>query len=115
MILVGKLKENVAKAENKEQAKELIANAGMELTDEEMDKVSGGATNSSGMELPYTVGIGQGVELTCPTCGDKMYWFTNEPLPTCSNCRSTCENLGDWGLRDYDDLFINTSENHRTI
>ncbi|MBQ6442621.1 MAG: hypothetical protein IJJ13_08550 [Lachnospiraceae bacterium] len=30
------------KAENKEQAKELIANAGMELTDEEMNMVSGG-------------------------------------------------------------------------
>ncbi len=43
MKLTGKLKENVAKAENKKQAKELIAKAGMELTDEEMDQVSGGA------------------------------------------------------------------------
>ena len=42
MKLTGKLKENVEKAENKEQAKELIADAGMELTDEEMDQVSGG-------------------------------------------------------------------------
>ena len=42
MKLVGKLKEKVEKAETKEKAKELIANAGMELTDEEMDKVSGG-------------------------------------------------------------------------
>ncbi len=36
MKLTGKLKENVEKAENKEQAKELIAKAGMELTDDEI-------------------------------------------------------------------------------
>ena len=44
MKLTGKLKETVSKAETKEQAKELIANAGMELTDDEMDKVSGGGS-----------------------------------------------------------------------
>ena len=44
MKLVGKLKDKVNKAETKEQAKELIANAGMELTDDEMDKVSGGGS-----------------------------------------------------------------------
>ena len=42
MTLTGKLKEDVEKAENREQAKEIIAKAGMELTDEEMDQVSGG-------------------------------------------------------------------------
>ena len=42
MKLTGKLKENVAKAGSKEQAKEMIAKAGMELTDDEMDMVSGG-------------------------------------------------------------------------
>lgn len=42
MKLTGKLKEKVSKAETKEQAKELIANAGMELTDEEMAHVFGG-------------------------------------------------------------------------
>ena len=47
MKLVGKLKDKVEKAETKEQAKELIANAGMELTDEEMDKVSGGITEEA--------------------------------------------------------------------
>ena len=43
MKLIGKLKEQVEKAENKEQAKELIAEAGMKLTDEELDQVAGGA------------------------------------------------------------------------
>ena len=42
MKLTGKLKETVSKAETKEQAKELIAKAGMKLTDEEMDMVAGG-------------------------------------------------------------------------
>ena len=42
MKLTGKLKENIEKAESKEQAKDLIAEAGTELTDEEMDQVSGG-------------------------------------------------------------------------
>ena len=42
MKLVGELKENVEKAENREDAKELIKDAGMELTDEEMDQVAGG-------------------------------------------------------------------------
>ena len=55
MKLVGKLKDSVKKAEAKEQAKELIADAGMELTDEEMDQVSGGlaykAVNSALTEL----------------------------------------------------------------
>ena len=50
MKLGGKLKENVAKTENKEQANETIKWAGMELTDEEMDQVAGGV-NSALTEL----------------------------------------------------------------
>lgn len=42
MKLVGELKSKVEKTENIEDAKEIIKNAGMELTDEEMDKVAGG-------------------------------------------------------------------------
>ena len=36
------LKDKVEKAENQEEAKEIIKEAGMELTDEEMDQVAGG-------------------------------------------------------------------------
>ena len=43
MEIIGKLKENVEKAETKEEAKKVIEEAGMELTDEEMDQVAGGA------------------------------------------------------------------------
>ncbi len=50
MKLVGDLKDKVEKADNKEEAKELIKDAGMELTDEEMDQVAGGAQLKFGME-----------------------------------------------------------------
>ena len=42
MKLTGELKEKVEKAASKEEAKEAIAEAGMELTDEELDIVAGG-------------------------------------------------------------------------
>ena len=46
MEIIGKLKENVEKAETKEEAKEIIRNAGeeagMELSEEELDQVAGG-------------------------------------------------------------------------
>ena len=47
MELTGKLKENVDKAENKEEAKKMIKDACAEadiiLDDEELDEVSGGS------------------------------------------------------------------------
>ena len=43
MKLIGDLKKKVDEANTKEEARELIANAGMELTEEEMDAVSGGS------------------------------------------------------------------------
>ncbi len=42
MELTGELKEQVEKAESKEEKKELIEKAGMLLTDDELDEVSGG-------------------------------------------------------------------------
>ena len=40
MKLVGELKEKVEKAENQEEAKEIIKEAGIELTDEEMQRMT---------------------------------------------------------------------------
>ena len=40
--LIGNLKKQVEETKNKEEAKEVIEKAGMELTDEEFDKVAGG-------------------------------------------------------------------------
>ena len=45
MRLVGRLKEEVEKAETAEKKKELIEEAGMELDDEELEQVSGGLGN----------------------------------------------------------------------
>ena len=42
MKLIGKLKEDVEKAETREEAKKVIKEAGMELTDEELGQVDGG-------------------------------------------------------------------------
>ena len=42
MKLIGNLKKQVEETKNKEEAKEVIEKAGMELTDEELDQVTGG-------------------------------------------------------------------------
>ena len=42
MQLTGELKEKVEKAETKEDAKKILAEAGVELTDEELEQVAGG-------------------------------------------------------------------------
>jgi len=42
MELTKELKEKVEKAETKEEAKKILKDAGLELTDEEMDQVAGG-------------------------------------------------------------------------
>ena len=42
MELTGKLKEQVEKAETREEAKKVIEEAGISLTDEELDQVAGG-------------------------------------------------------------------------
>ncbi len=45
MKLIGNLKKQVEETKNKEEAKEVIEKAGMELTDEELDLVTGGEIN----------------------------------------------------------------------
>ena len=42
MKLIGQLKNKVEQAENKEEAKQIIRDAGMLLDDQEMDQVTGG-------------------------------------------------------------------------
>ena len=46
MKLTGDLKDKVEKAENQEEAKKIIKEAGIELTDEEMNQVAGGLVQS---------------------------------------------------------------------
>ncbi|MCR5764969.1 MAG: hypothetical protein K6G09_03210 [Treponema sp.] len=49
MELIGKLKDEVSQAKDKEEVKEIIENAGMKLTDDELDSVAGGT-------IPYNIG-----------------------------------------------------------
>ena len=46
MELVGKLKKQVTQAKSLEEAKDMIENAGMKLTDEELQAVAGGGGTS---------------------------------------------------------------------
>ena len=50
MEIIGKLKEEVEKAENEEQAKKMVKDAGVgagiELSDEELDQAAGGKKKS---------------------------------------------------------------------
>ena len=54
MKLVGKLKEKVEMAENLVEAKQEIAKAGIVLTDEEMEQVSGGL---NGWSNPFMISM----------------------------------------------------------
>ncbi len=49
MELTGELKNQVEKTATKEEAKEVIAKAGMLLSDEELEQVSGGMQPPSGL------------------------------------------------------------------
>ncbi len=50
---VGDLKEKVEKAESKDEAKKVIEEAGIELTDEEIDSVAGGVNKPHWTNIPY--------------------------------------------------------------
>ena len=56
MKLIGQLKNKVEKAETKEEAKQIIREAGMLLDDQEMDQVTGGKFDyaSSHMSRPFS-------------------------------------------------------------
>ena len=60
MKLTGKLKDKVESVESKEEKKAIIAEAGMELTDEELDGVTGGA-------IPFPTKPGNGMLPIKPT------------------------------------------------
>ncbi len=42
MELIGNLKDKIEKAQSKKEAQNIIENAGIRLTEDEMDKISGG-------------------------------------------------------------------------
>ena len=60
MKLIGKLKEKVSKAGSKEEALEMIKEAGMVLTDEELKQASGGESTEIKEFVPATILIMKG-------------------------------------------------------
>ena len=52
MKLVGELKNKVEKTENLDEAKKIIEEAGMQLSDEEMNNVAGGGQPSAPRRAP---------------------------------------------------------------
>ena len=50
MKLIGELKKQVESTNTKEEAKDVIANAGIELTDDELDNVVGGSTSPNAIK-----------------------------------------------------------------
>ena len=48
MELLGNLKDKVAKSKNREEARNIIEEAGMRLTDDELNMVAGGSSISVG-------------------------------------------------------------------
>lgn len=65
MKLTGELKDKVFTAGTKEEKKELIAQAGMELTDEELEDVAGG----KGTHIAQVVNKRN---MICPICGNPL-------------------------------------------
>ena len=54
MKLIGELKKQVESTNTKEEAKDVIENAGMELTDNELDNIVGGSTPPIDIKDPLT-------------------------------------------------------------
>ena len=57
MKLTGELKKQVEKAESKQEKKSLIENAGMLLSDDELENVAGGKSNFYKTYVIYCAGV----------------------------------------------------------
>ena len=78
MKLTGNLKKQVEQTESKEEARKVIRQAGMELTDEELDQVSGGAiqTVRTGSSRAEVIRSGPGItysQICSLGDGEKVY------------------------------------------
>ncbi len=94
MKLIGELKKQVERTNTKEEAKDVIANAGMELTDDELDNVVGGAFSVGGnsnlrvpnkchCDNPYVGRSGKDMNdhyyEKCGNCGGYITWQAEKP------------------------------------
>ena len=80
MKLTGSLKNKVFKAETMEEKKDIIAKAGMELTNDELENVTGGVSSSQltvrhkcdKCNKETTFNLFSGGRAICTNCGNKM-------------------------------------------
>ena len=80
MNLTGKLKENVENAKTREEAKKLIAQAGMLLDDDKLDQVSGGIDTVPRID-----------KTKCPQCGgpwDNVFAVRTTGMITIYKCHN---------------------------
>ena len=84
MKLTGLLKNKVEEAQTKEEKKAIIAEAGMELTDEELEAVAGG--NLSGDMM--SVGSPR-IHFTCKDskCRESFYIKKGASMVVCPKCQ----------------------------
>ena len=86
MKLIGKLADNVNKAKNPEEAKGIIRDAGMELSDEEMGQVFGGMGvhrySDEGIETHmcknghwFTAAWAKRCNYICTFCKEKLEYY----------------------------------------
>ena len=68
MKLIGNLKKQVEETKNKEEAKEVIEKAGMQLTDDELDMISGGQARFECSECGEPLYLGMCKNRSCPRC-----------------------------------------------
>ena len=72
MKLTGDLKKKVDAAASRDEARDTIANAGMELTDDELEQVAGGQWFRNAFEPNPR-------QVVCPNCGMTMEWDDVDP------------------------------------
>lgn len=89
MELTGKLKDKMAQAKSKDEAKEIMENAGMKLTDDELDTVAGGLgiAVAEGSPKTYKRGTSLGITADMPR-RDKLI-YDNWVADGCPDFRKT--------------------------
>lgn len=84
MKLTGELKDKVEAAETQKEKKDIIAQAGMELTDDELESVAGGMSNIE----EIIVGASR-IPFVCrnPKCEASFYFSVGQSMVQCPTCK----------------------------
>ena len=81
----------------------------LELTDEKMDKVSGG----DGLDRSYSVDHSDKV-MTCPYCGKDTIWKYGTPMPISCSCGFASADPAQWGV-GVGDLYAENKIDYRIL